>query len=308
MSVQRLTGAPLAKNGGCTQARTTNFLMKRLLAILALTLTAAMHAAEANPTFPPHVLKNTQIRPLPRSANGRDYQLFVALPPDYGTSGKRYPVLYICDGYWDFTLINGFYGNLRYDQVVPDFIVVGFGYQHVTTNAEFDELRRYDYTPTADPKDPRAEHSGHAADFLAVVEHEFIPFVESEYRVDSTWRVLSGNSLGGLFSLYAMLARPGLFQGHVAASPACPSSLFELENKFAASGAKLSAYLFMSGAEKEWPDFLANIKRFNARLQSRHYPGFHYQWRLIEGEGHTGTKAESYNRGLRFTFGPVVGK
>lgn len=280
--------------------------MKSLLAFLALTFALPLaFAAEPAPAYPPHVLRNTQIRPLPRSANGRDYQLFVALPPDYATSGKKYPVLYICDGYWDFTLINGFYGNLRYDQVVPDFIIVGFGYQHASSNAEFDVLRRYDYTLTPDDNDPKAEHSGHAADFLAVVGTEIIPFVEMEYRVDPSFRVLSGNSLGGLFSLYALFAKPGLFQAHVAASPACHPALFDLEQKFAASGAPLNARLFMTGAEKEGRSFLADIKRFNDRLQSRHYQGFHYLWRLIDGEGHTGTKAESYNRGLRFAFEPL---
>jgi predicted alpha/beta superfamily hydrolase len=285
--------------------------MKSLLpAAVVLLASVAAFAAEPVPTseFPPHVLRNTQIRPLPRASNGRDYQLFIALPPDYATSGKKYPVLYICDGYWDFTLINGFYGNLRYDRVVPDFIIVGFGYQNVSTNADFDVLRRYDYTITPDRQDPKAEHTGHAAEFLAVIEREIIPFLEKEYRVDASYRVLSGNSLGGLFSLYAMFARPGLFQAHIAASPACHPALFDLEKKFAESGARLPARLFMTGAEKEWADFLGDIKRFNDRLQSRRYKDFHYQWRLIDGEGHTGTKAESYNRGLRFAFEPLKPK
>ena len=270
------------------------------LATLAL-LSSALRAADAvAPEFPPHVLRNTQLRTLPRSANGGDYLLYVALPPDYATEkAKRYPVLYITDGYWDFTLINGFYGNLIYDRVAPHFIIVGFGYQGTHTNAEYDVLRRPDYAPPP---------QGRADKFLSVVEHEFIPFIEKEYRADPSYRVLSGNSLGGCFSIYAMLARPGLFQAHIAASPATPPSLFDLEAKFAASGRKLNARLFMTGAELESPDFLASIKRFNERLQRRRYDGFAYQWRLIEGEKHTGTKPESYNRGLRFAFAPLAPK
>jgi uncharacterized protein len=273
--------------------------------LLARTGLAAGPAATA-PEFAPHVLSNTQLRPLPRAANGRDYLLYVALPPDYATSGKKYPVLYLCDGYWDFTLINGFYGNLIYDRVAPHFIIVGLGYQGAGTNAEYDVLRRHDYTPARDDDDPKGERSGHAAEFLDVVEREIIPLVEREYRANPSYRVLSGNSLGGLFSLYALIARPGLFQAHIASSPAAPAWLFDFENKFAASGRPLPARLFMTGAEMEAPEFLANIKRFNAQLQSRHYDGFSYRWRLIDGEGHTGTKAESYNRGLRFAFAPLV--
>lgn len=273
---------------------------------LALAAPAAFPADPAPaPAHPPLVLRNTQLRTLPRSANGRDYLLYVALPPGYAAApDQRYPVLYICDGYWDFTLINGFYGNLIYDRVAPHFIIVGFGYAGEHTNAEYDVLRRHDYTPVADANDPRRERSGQAAEFLDVIQHEFIPFIEKEYRADPSWRVLSGNSLGGLFSLYALYAKPGLFQAHIAASPAAPKALFDLEAQFAASGRKLDARLFMTGAAAESPDFLANIKRFNDRLAHRRYGGLVYQWRLIDGEGHTGTKAESYNRGVRFAFAP----
>jgi predicted alpha/beta superfamily hydrolase len=282
-------------------------------ALLAIALAApaavAADTGAAASEFPPEVLRNTQLRTLPRSANGRDYLLYVALPPDYATaSEKRYPVIYLCDGYWDFVLFNGFYGNLVYDRVVPQFIIVGLGYPGTHPNAEYDVLRRYDYTPTADANDPKGERSGHAAEFLEAIQHEFIPFVEKEYRVDPSYRVLNGNSLGGLFSIYAMFAKPGLFQAHIAASPATPPSLFDLEARFSASGQKLNARLFMTGAGDESPAFLASIKRFNERLGQRRYDGLVYQWRLIDGEGHSGTKAESYNRGVRFAFAPLAPK
>jgi predicted alpha/beta superfamily hydrolase len=274
-------------------------LLLATLAVAASGLRAADAAAPA-PEFPPHVLRNTQLRTLPRSANGSDYLLYVALPPDYATEKtKRYPVVYVTDGYWDFTLYNGFYGNLIYDKVAPHFIIVGFGYQGTHTNADYDVLRRPDYAP---PPEGRADK------FLGVVEREIIPFIEKNYRADPAYRVLSGNSLGGCFSLYAMLARPGLFQAHVAASPAVPKALFELEEKFSKGGQKLPARLFMVGGELEARDFVANMKRFNDRLASRHYDGFVFQWRLLDGEKHTGTKAEGYSRGLRFAFAPLAPK
>lgn len=268
------------------------------LLLLPVLASLAAFAAEPAPEFPAHVLRNTQLRPLPRAANGGDYLLYIALPPDYATdTDKRYPVVYVADGYWDFTLYNGFYGNLIYDKVAPQFIIVGFGYQGTHTNAEYDVLRRPDYAPPPE---------GQADKFLGVVEREIIPFVEKNFRVDPSFRVLSGNSLGGCFSLYAMLARPGLFQAHVAASPAVPRALFDLEEKFFASKAKLSARLFMTGGEREDKNFVANMQRFRERLESRHYETFAFQWRLLDGEGHTGTKAETYSRGLRFAFAPLA--
>lgn len=267
----------------------------------------AIGAEPSPPPFPRHTLRNTELRSLPRAANGRDYLLYVALPYSYAAEpGRRYPVLYICDGYWDFTLLNGFYGNLLYDRVIPELIIVGIGYQG--EKPDYDALRLYDYTPVPNPeKDPQGRVSGHAAEFLSVVEKEIVPFVERDYRVDPSYRALGGSSLGGLFTLYALFARPGLFQAYIAPSPAAGWArdwLFDFEKSFAAGGGKLSARLYMTGAGDEWPDFLQAVQRFHARLEERAYPGLVYQWRLVEGERHAGTKAESYNRGLRFAFAP----
>lgn len=271
------------------------------------TLAVAGAAAAAEPTYPKHVLGNTQLRTLPKAANGRDYLLYVALPSSYTKeTAKRYPVLYITDGYWDFTLVSGFYGNLNYDRVIPEYILVGIGFQG--ENPDYDTLRRYDLTPVPDPdQDPKGTTSGHAAEFLGVLQKEIIPFVEKEYRVDPSYRVLGGSSLGGLFSIFTMYARPGLFQAHIAPSPAVTFAhdwLFDYEKQFAATGKALDTRLFMTGAGEEWPDLIAGILRFNAQLSKRTYGGLTYQWRLIDGERHAGTKAESYNRGVRFAFAP----
>ena len=246
---------------------------------------------------------------LPASANGRAYELYVALPASYADHPEaRYPVLYLCDGYWDFALVHAFYGNLLFDKVVPEAILVGFGYPG--DKPDYENLRRWDYTPARDPSPkPGQGETGHAAEFLQVIEHQIIPFVEHEYRVDASYRVLGGSSLGGLFALYAAFARPGLFQAYVAPSPAVSFAgdwLFQYEDTFARSGRELHARLFMTGAEKEWPDSLDAVRRFDARLRERAYPGLTYEFRLVEGERHAGTKAESYNRGVRFAFAPLV--
>jgi predicted alpha/beta superfamily hydrolase len=280
-----------------------------VLFLIGLGLPVLADAAAPTPTpFPHHVLRNTELRALPRSANGRDYLLYVALPASYDSSPqKRYPVLYLCDGYWDFTLVTGFYGNLVWDKIVPEFIIVGIGYQG--DHPDYDALRRYDYTPAPAPDDPRAEKSGHAAQFLSVVEKEIVPFVEKEYRADAGYRVLGGSSLGGLFALYTMYSRPGLFRAVIAPSPAVDWAsdwLFDFERAFAARGQDLQARLFMSGAEREFPGLLPSIRRFHARLLERPYQGLTYEWRLVEGERHAGTKAESYNRGVRFAFAPLA--
>ena len=49
---------------------------------------------------------------------------------------------------------------------------------------------------------------------------------------------------------------------------------------------------------------VAAIKKFDAQLREHAYPGLTYEFRIIDGERHSGTKPESFNRGVRFAFAP----
>ena len=283
-----------------------------LAAAVFLAGASILSAVETKPAYPPQTIPGSQIRVLAPSAvaNGREYQLFVSLPSEYDANPeKRYPVMYLCDGYWDFNLVCGFKGNLIFDKTLPEIIVVGFGY--AGGNPDVQNLRTYDYTPGPAADDRGALASGHAREFLNAIEKEIIPFVEKEYRADPAYRVLGGSSLGGLFTLYALFEKPGLFQAYIAPSPACGWAddwLFAHEERFANSAAPLKARLYLTAAEKEWPVFRDNILRFHERLAGRSYEGFTYKFRLIDDEYHAGTKAESYNRGVRFAFEPLVPK
>lgn len=278
------------------------------VSMILIALTAASAIAAPKPSFPKHTLGNSEIRDLPRDSKGREFRLLVGLPYSYESSPtKRYPVLYVCDGYWDFTLLNGLYGNILYDKAVPEFIIVGLSY--TGDNPRFDSLRAYDYTPVPDPSDTKARATGHAKEFLASMRDRIIPFVQKEYRVDTAWRAIAGSSLGGLFALYTAFEAPGLFQGTIAPSPAvgwADGWLFKREAEFARSGKQLSTRLFLSTASEEWPDFTKAVRAFNDTLDAHKISGLVKKWRIVDGERHAGTKAESYNRGVRFVLSPLA--
>src|SRR5437868_15023773 len=98
--------------------------MKRIVLTLAFLLGAVpAQAADAAPGYPAHTIPNTLLRALPKNADGRSYQLHIHLPASFAKEPKRrYPVLYMTDGYWDFATIVSSYNNLAYDKVVPEFI------------------------------------------------------------------------------------------------------------------------------------------------------------------------------------------
>ena len=277
-----------------------------LLALAVATAHAAEPASAPATHYPPFVLQGTQVRDLPFTAPGRQYQIQVALPPSYAKeTRRRYPVIFVTDGYWDFPLLGCILGNFNYDKVAPECILVGLGY--AGENLEHGRLRNWDLTPV--PINIAPGNSGHAAEYLALLEREIIPLVEREYRVDSRHRILAGSSLGGLFTLYTMLTKPELFYGYVAVSPATGAAndwLFDYEAQFAKTGRPLKARLFISGAEYEWPGFLDAIQRFCRRIDSRKYKGLRSAYQLVATERHAGTKAEGYSRGLRHVLAPLA--
>lgn len=140
-------------------------------------------------------------------------ELLVYTPRSYEFSSKAYPVLFVLDGESNFVQSAATVDYLSSNAgLIPEMIVVGI--------ANTDRPR--DLTPHAD-----AGHAifstfptaGHADRFIQSLEFELIPWVSSQFRTEN-FRILTGHSYGGLFSLYASYSRPGLFQAYVAVSPA----------------------------------------------------------------------------------------
>jgi uncharacterized protein len=282
-------------------------LTRSLLLLLVPAVLAKWAVADEAPVaYPRHVIENSELRVLPTNENGRSYQLHIRVPDSFAQHPeRRYPVLFVTDAYWDFALIASSYGALVYDKVVPEFIIVGLGY--AGEKLKHDELRLWELSPL--PVKPGSTATGHAKKFLHSLEHEIIPFVEREYRADPNQRVLAGSSLGGLFTLYAMYTRPALFQGYIASSPAVAFGndwVIGQAREFAKSGKRIDARLYVTGAEYEWAGYLAGVKRYQQLLPTLQHPGLVFENRIIDGERHAGTKAEAYNRGIRFVFAPLA--
>jgi hypothetical protein len=239
------------------------------------------------------------VRTLKSAATGRDNDLYIHLPSNYSRdTAKKYPVLYILDGQWDFKLMDSVLGGLVYDKFVPEMILVGITYSG--ENPDYDGLRAMDYTPTATPQ---VKGSGNGPRFLKFLKSELIPFIETNYRADPSHRELQGSSYAGLFTLYAMFAEPGLFSAYLAASPAVPYDngyLFKQEAEYARTHKDLPVRLFLAVGGSE--GLTEPVKEFMRTLQSRGYKGLKLETRVIEGERHAGNKPETFNRGLRFLF------
>jgi predicted alpha/beta superfamily hydrolase len=253
------------------------------------------------------VIENSEIIELSSEATGRAYELIVGLPPSYASEPERhYPVLYLLDGQWDFNLVNTLSGGLRYDKVVPEFLVVGISYGGDHPN--YEKLRGEDYSPTrSHPAFAKEPFGGDAPKFLSFLEQKILPTIEGRYRVDTTQRIISGSSLGGLFSLYALFEKPDLFQSVIALSPAVgwdDRYLFKREQQFHAAHPSLKQRVWLSVGADEWPDYTQSNRDFFSQFQASKYDGVSLKVQVVEGERHAGVKPEGYNRALRFVFEP----
>jgi len=75
---------------------------------------------------------------------------------------------------------------------------------------------------------------------------------------------------------------------------------FKQEAEYAHTHKELPVKLFLAVGGSE--GLTAPVQEFMRAIQSRRYKGLKIETRVIEGERHSGTKPELFNRGLRFLF------
>ena len=266
--------------------------------VAVMAQTSVLTGAEPPPTsqaaLQPFSIANSQIIPIESNHTGRKHELVVVLPASYAANpDRKYPVFYYLDAYWDTPMVSAVYGNLLYDNQVPEMILVGFSYP---AGADFGRERALDYTPTAD-----GEGSGNGRQFLDFFRNEAVPLIESRFRGSSADRVLGGSSLAGLFSIAAAYMAPDFFAAHIAISPALiwdNEVMFETDEEYAKAKQPLRSRMFISYGSSEHPRFRQPIERFQQRLSKRAYAGLALRNHVMPDLEHAGVKADGYTRGL----------
>jgi predicted alpha/beta superfamily hydrolase len=273
--------------------------VKKTLLVLLLSL-GLSSVALAEPTSKKFVFGNTEIVSVKSAHTGQAHELIIVYPDSYSKyPNKKYPVLYYLDAYWDTPLLAGAYGNLVYDKMAPEFIMVGLSYPDGT---DYGSARVRDYTYTSMLMVPG---SGKGDQFLNFLEKEVAPLIESKYHGDKDNRTLAGASLGGLFTLGAAMKTPDFFTGYIALSPAVfwdGGAVFKLEEALAKQHPQLKARMFIAVGSLEPAQFRGSIEQFEKQLASHQYKDLQLQTHTIEGMGHGTSKAEGYMRGLKWVW------
>jgi len=219
--------------------------------------------------------------------------LFISLPKAYDSSEKAYPVIYGLDGDVDlFIETVGVIHRLTYrEELLPEVILV------MIENTD----RNRDMMPTNTgffTKEPGADR------FKEFMEDELFPYMSSSYRTTDE-RILCGQSLSSIFTLYCFLTSPDMFDAYIASSagfPDCEPYFTKLTNDMLESEQKKLKKVFLSYGSKDFldPEGLIGkqLSSFTEKIEADE--SIDYQYKIYKDEGHV--PFQSLYHGLKFLY------
>lgn len=231
---------------------------------------------------------------------GEERTILVRVPPGYETNKLRYPVLYMTDGNAHIGHTSSTVEFLARNGRMSELIVVG-----IQNTDRTRDLSPTHVTTTVAGGNSALQFptSGGADKFLKFIETELIPEIEKRYRVQP-YRILAGHSLGGLFTIHAMVSRPEVFNSYVAVSPA-----LQWDNQVAVKRAEdffkarkeWQGSLFMSLGHEPGPieDGFYQLKQILEKNQTK---GFEWDAQVLDDEDHGTVVLRSHYLAMRKVF------
>jgi len=150
---------------------------------------------------------------------GRTRRVWLYLPPDYASSTKRYPVLYLQDGQNVFDAATSFAGEWGVDETLDSLHAAGDPGAIVVAVEHGGTRRQDEYQPW--PSAIAGLGGGEGAQYAYFLIRTIKPYIDAHYRTrpDRLDTGIGGSSLGGLISLYAALKYPEVFGRVLVFSP-----------------------------------------------------------------------------------------
>lgn len=285
---------------------------KSLIAFLFLMIGLFNSGVSQENQFPKVTISNTEVRIIRSTfVKEMEYQIHVALPPDYQESDQTYPVVYYTDAFYWGGIVIETYRLLRAFNEIPPMILVGISWD--INDKKGISHRARDFTPTfvqtgnlPEWLKPFTPISGGAENFLSFIENELIPTIESNYRIDSSDRGIFGYSFGGLFSAYVLFKKPYLFQKYLLGAPTlCWDDYYVLkqEEKLAKTSHELPVKVFSAIGSEDFADLLKSWIALRDRLNTRGYKKLSFKYMMLDGENHTSAIPTVYSRAFRVLYG-----
>ncbi len=181
------------------------------------------------------------------------------------------PLLILLDGEWNLRNVSAAVNHLTSNGRLPPMVVAGV----VNTDRGRDLMPTFASDKFADGPSDR---------FLSFLADELIPKLAAEFPIGK-YRILAGHSNAGMFSLYAFIRRPDLFQANIALSPS-----FGLDDRFVAQLAGALAkpvpaprFVFIGAGGDEEADISVGAIRFAKTFEGCSERGYRISLRGIPG-------------------------
>lgn len=178
----------------------------------------------------------------------RNRRIWIYLPPDYGTSNQRYPVLYMHDAQNLFDNATSFSGEWRVDEALNYYFSQTRRGVIVVAIDNGGSTRIGEYTPYPNPN----YGGGDGESYTDFIVETLKPYVDANYRTlpERQHTGIMGSSLGGLVSLYAAIEHQEVFG---MAGVFSPSLWFsdEIFNFVQSTGKTANMRIFLLAGEQE---------------------------------------------------------
>lgn len=233
-----------------------------------------------------------------------DRPIVISLPIGYNTSKANYPVLYVLDGLQNIKHTVGTVELLTESGLIPPLIVVGIESLDRTRDLTPSNAGQNVYGGTGNSGIPQ---SGGAPKFLKFLSDELVPYMDSNYRTHP-YRILEGHSLGGLFSVYAIMESKDLFDAFIIEAPALWWNKEEQTQKaktfFKSHDTLNKTVYFGIGGGDGW-GMRQELKRYVDVVKQNTPKNFRWFHEEVGDEGHMASRLLLNYNGLKFLFSDI---
>ncbi|WP_396184050.1 alpha/beta hydrolase-fold protein [Flavobacterium sp.] len=221
----------------------------------------------------------------------RNRRIWLYLPPDYFSSTKNYPVLYMKDGQNLFDNLTSFSGEWRVDETLNTLFEQGdFGAIVVGIDNGGNE-RLNEYSPWVNP----AYGGGQGDEYMHFIAETLKPYIDENFRTrpEPEMNALIGSSMGALISTYGACEFPNSFRKIGSFSPAYWFAMPELNNYVSSTPNLLNHRIYFVAGQNESSSMVQNITTIRTTMQNN---GLSSANTLTKIDAY-GTHSENYWRG-----------
>ncbi len=215
------------------------------MVLFALFLVLGLNGQEKQSTAQPNVKIISENFEMPQLHRNR--RIWVYLPPDYATSKKKYPVMYLHDGQNLFDDRTSYAGEWQIDEALNKIFAQSKESAIVVGIDNGGEKRIEELSPFKNLK----YGGGNGENYMNFIVETLKPYIDKNYRTKSCrkYTTLGGSSLGALISVYGGVKFPETFGKILAFSNAFWFNSRELNDfiRNSKTNLKRQKYYFVQG-------------------------------------------------------------